>query len=213
MTISLTVPPELSGTPLRNVIRKLGFPAQQTSLLFKTDGIRVDGEFVYPNQPVFTGEVLELSFPGFRPTLKAAESEFPLPEILYEDEAYLIFFKPAGVATHPGRKTAGVLQDSMETRAHCAGHLVHSVHRLDAETQGILVFARFPYAQVALQKQMAAGTFHKLYEAYVLGTLPARSGLIDAPIERKHRYSYTRIVREDGKPSLSSYTVLNTFQI
>ena len=213
MTISIMVPPELDGTTLRDAVRKLGFPTQQTALLFKSDGVRVDGEFVYPNQPVFMGEELELAIPGFKPSGKKTESDFPRPEILYEDAAYLIVFKPAGIPTHPGRKTAETRQDSMENRILSTGFQAHSIHRLDTETQGILVFARFPYAQVLLQKQMASGAFHKQYEAYLLGRLPSRSGLIEAPIERKHPNSYTRIVRENGKKAVSSYTTLNTFCI
>ena len=210
MTISISVPPELNGTSLRNTVRQLGFPTQQTALLFKSDGVRVDGEFVYPNQPVFTGEVLELSFPGFESKGKKRNNSFPAPEILYEDEAYIIAFKPAGIPTHPGKKVAETCRDSLETRILNAGYDAHPIHRLDAETQGIVVFARFPYAQVALQKQMTSGTFRKLYEAYLFGTLPARAGFIEAPIERKHRGSYTRIVREDGKRALTAYTVMDT---
>ena len=87
---------------------------------------------------------------------------------------------------------------------------IHAVHRLDAETQGILVFAKFPYAQFLIQEAMRNGQFKKQYEAWLYGTLSVPSGTVDAPIERRDPYSYTRIVREDGRPAVTTYETTET---
>ena len=177
-------------------------------MIFKTDSVRVDGEFVYPNQAVFYGERVEIAFPKYEQRSAVPKGMLPVPKILYEDEAYLAVFKPSGVQTHPSRSAKKGKEDSMEERVMSSlGITAHSIHRLDAETQGILMFAKFPFAQVALQNVMQRGGFHKQYEAYVFGRLPSRSGIIEAPIERKHPDSFTRIVREDGKPAITSFCV------
>lgn len=214
MILTHTVESSLSGSPLRHVLRQTGIGVQQTSLILKSDNVRVDGEFVYPNQPVFEGETIEISMPGFEPRETVPTGMLPVPRILYEDEEYLAVFKPAGVQTHPSKSARMGKEDSMEERVMSSLHLVaHPFHRLDAETQGILLFAKFPYAQVALQEQLLKGNFHKQYEAYVFGTLPHKAGIIEAPIERKHPGSYTRIVRENGKPSTTTYSVLDVQSI
>ena len=210
MILTHTVDPSLSGASLRHVLRQMGIGVQQTALILKTDSVRVDGEFVYPNQPVFEGEILEISLPGFPPRDVVPVGTLPTPKVLYEDDAYLAVFKPSGVQTHPSKTARIGKEDSMEERVMSSLQCVaHPFHRLDAETQGILLFAKFPYAQVALQEQLFKGGFRKQYEAYIFGTLPADTGIIEAPIERKHSGSYTRIIREDGRPSTTTYAVLD----
>lgn len=70
----------------------------------------------------------------------------------------------------------------------------HPVHRLDAETTGIVLFAKLPYVQAHIQRQMQADTFRKEYLALVCGVLPESEGVIDAPIDRVAPDSFTRAV-------------------
>ncbi len=82
-------------------------------------------------------------------------------EIIYEDEALIAVNKPSGIPSVPGldgRKSAfEILQETF-------GELF-TVHRLDMDTSGVLLFAKTPEAAVAIQKQFENHTVRKTYLA------------------------------------------------
>ena len=210
MVLSHIVREDQNRHSLHSVLREMGISAEQTRRIKRTDSVRVDGEFVYGSQPVFAGETIEVSFPEYEPRPFQPRGTFDTPEILYEDDAFLAVFKPSGVQSHPSN-SAPKGTDNMEDRMMSyLSKPIHAVHRLDAETQGILVFAKFPYAQFLIQEAMRNGQFKKQYEAWLYGTLSVPSGTVDAPIERRDPYSYTRIVREDGRPAVTTYETTET---
>ena len=63
-------------------------------------------------------------------------------------------------------------------------------------------------AQNAFAAPELAKTAQKCYLALVEGPLPVGSGRIDVPIARRGDSIIGRCVREDGKPSVTEYTVL-----
>ena len=61
------------------------------------------------------------------------------------------------------------------------------VHRLDRDTSGLLMVARNPAAQVALQAQLKARRVRKTYLGLVGGVVNAQLGRIEKPIGRDPR--------------------------
>jgi 23S rRNA pseudouridine1911/1915/1917 synthase len=84
------------------------------------------------------------------------------------------------------------------------------VHRLDKDTSGLLVVAKTVVAQASLVKQLADHSMRRVYLAVVQGDPPA-SGRIDAPIGRDPRARTRMAVGHSGKPSRTSYRVLERF--
>ena len=104
--------------------------------------------------------------------------------VLYEDDALLAVRKPAPLQVHPS-PSAPRGADTLEGRVQSYLHSgAHPVHRLDAETTGIVLFAKLPYAQAHIQRQMRTDAFRKEYLAWVCGVPAAPEGVIDAPIFR-----------------------------
>ena len=140
--------------------------------------------------------------------------------VLYEDEHLVAFDKPAGVASHPvGRiQTGTVIQLARMRHADeihadlCRGGSEFYpclVHRLDAQTSGVILVAKRRTALRALQALAAAGGMEKRYVAVVEGILEAASGRIDLPIGRDET-SAIRLrmsARPDGKPAVTDYRV------
>lgn len=87
---------------------------------------------------------------------------------LYEDDALAVVSKPAPLAIHPcGRYNRNSL---LPLLSHVFGpEPWHPVHRLDADTTGLLVLAKSPIAARHLGKQFEARTVKKLYLARVVG--------------------------------------------
>ncbi len=128
----------------------------------------------------------------------------PLP-LVYADDSLLVFNKPAGLLSVPGRGEDK--QDCLSARvqAHHPEALV--VHRLDMATSGLMLMARDAAMQRALSALFAGRQMHKRYAALVHGQMPAPDtadgwGLIDLPIAVDWPRRPLRIIDAVlGKPS------------
>lgn len=128
--------------------------------------------------------------------------------ILYEDDHILAVDKPAGMLIHPSHtKNTGTLANFVlgyyeKTGQSCA---FHPLTRLDRDTFGVVLLAKNPHISALLQ----AGDLQKTYHAITYGGPIEAAGVIDAPIARKPLPSLLREIREDGKPSVTEYRVLD----
>ena len=127
--------------------------------------------------------------------------------VLYEDEYILAVDKPAGMLIHPSRsKNTGTLANFVlghyeATGQNCA---FHPLTRLDRDTFGVVLLAKSGHISALLQ----AGDLQKTYHAVTFGGPVEDAGIIDAPIARKPLPSLLREIRDDGKPSVTEYAVL-----
>lgn len=131
--------------------------------------------------------------------------------IIYEDEAYLVVNKPAGIPVHPSMDhytdslANGVIfyfnQIGLKKK-------IRPVNRLDKDTSGIVIFAKNEYIQECLIKQMKNKQFIKKYIAIVNGNLDNLEGIINAPIARKENSIIERCVSETGDTAITHYKVL-----
>ncbi|WP_418527805.1 RluA family pseudouridine synthase, partial [Phascolarctobacterium faecium] len=104
--------------------------------------------------------------------------------VFYEDEYLLIVNKPAGMLVHPTVKEDGSTLYNYVAHYYKQQGLLHNIHpvsRLDRNTSGLVIFAKEPRIQFLLSQQEVI----KKYLGIVTGTLPADSGIIEAPISRK----------------------------
>lgn len=131
----------------------------------------------------------------------------PYLDILYQDDAVVVFNKPSGLLTVPGK--APEHKDSLEYRARLVWPGVRVVHRLDMATSGVVVMALHADSQRELNRQFQQRETKKHYIAKVAGTVSADAGSIDLPLicdwpnrpKQKVCYQY-------GKASLTHYQVL-----
>ena len=104
--------------------------------------------------------------------------------VFYEDEYLLIVNKPAGMLVHPTVKEDGSTLYNYVAHYYKQQGLLHNIHpvsRLDRNTSGLVIFAKEPRIQFLLSQQEVI----KKYLGIVTGTLPADSGIIEAPIARR----------------------------
>lgn len=131
----------------------------------------------------------------------------PYLDILHQDEAVVVFNKPSGLLTVPGK--APEHKDSLEYRARLVWPGIRVVHRLDMATSGIVVMALSANSQRELNRQFQQRETEKHYIACVAGQVAADYGSIDLPLicdwpnrpKQKVCYHY-------GKPSITHYQVL-----
>lgn len=94
-----------------------------------------------------------------------------MPEILYIDKSIVVAIKPRGVLSE-GSDPKGMPSLLEKT----VGGPVLTVHRLDRETAGVMVFAREGRIAGILSEGMQAGRFLKEYAAVVHGVPSPREG-------------------------------------
>ena len=144
------------------------FPGYSRSFLqkmIKDDRVLLNGKPTKSSWHVSTSEVITmLLYPG------GAKVEEDIPfEVVFEDEHIMAVVKPSGVLVHParGHKTGtlynGLLYYFREERAADPSFHLGTVHRLDEETSGIMVYALCPKAHKALTIQFESRQVRKTY--------------------------------------------------
>jgi len=139
-------------------------------------------------------------------------------EILYRDEHLVAVFKPASLATIPGRGETDSVLERLGRQLNLpssgdADPRVRVVHRLDKETSGVLLFALDRPAQQHLSHQFQNNTVEKEYLALVRGRPSEKEGVVDAPLA-PHPTSAKRmaVVKRGGRPARTEWRVEETFR-
>ncbi|HVU22565.1 MAG TPA: RluA family pseudouridine synthase [Opitutus sp.] len=104
-----------------------------------------------------------------------------LPPVIHEDDALLAFDKPSGLLVAPDRwdKT----RENLMTLVHAKyGRHVANVHRLDADTSGLLLCAKTKPALDFVSGQFQAKTVEKKYLAFAVVLPPERAMKVVAPV-------------------------------
>lgn len=130
-------------------------------------------------------------------------------DTVYADDYLLVFNKPSGLLSVPGR--GDDKQDCLSTRAQQAYPDALVVHRLDMSTSGLIVMARGMAMQRILNAAFANRAVAKCYTAVVAGQPSETQGQIDLPIlvDWPNR-PLRKIDWENGKPSCTRWRVLGT---
>ncbi|MAZ04092.1 MAG: RNA pseudouridine synthase [Sneathiella sp.] len=130
-------------------------------------------------------------------------------DIVYEDEYLLALNKPSGLLSVPGRGED--LADCAEARAKAQDRNARTVHRLDMDTSGLLLFGKGAEMHRRLSAMFAAREVEKCYLAWVQGVMTAEAGKIDLPlsVDWPNRPKQ-KIDAEGGKPSLTRWQLLKS---
>lgn len=168
------------------------------------DAICVNGKPQHTNFAVAVGDVISVQLPDAQPDYPAEPGELT---VLYEDEYLLAVDKPVGMLIHPSHScNTGTLANRVLGYYAQKGEkaLFHPITRLDRDTFGVVLIAKNAH----ISQLLHSGVMTKIYHAITLGGPGADEGIIDAPIARKPLPSLLREIREDGKPSVTKFRVL-----
>jgi RluA family pseudouridine synthase len=128
--------------------------------------------------------------------------------VLHEDEAILVIHKPAPLPMHAsGRFHRNTLQHILNLVY--APKYPRPVHRLDANTTGLVVFARTRHFCRLLQRQFLEGAVDKRYLVRVIGHPVEDTFFSEAPISAEPDVMGTRVIDEvEGLPSRTDFQVI-----
>lgn len=118
---------------------------------------------------------------------------------LYQDEDLLVLAKPAPLPMHPcGRFSRNTLIHLL--RLAMPDTPLKIVHRLDADTSGVVVLAKRKAVARSLVHQFEAREVQKIYRVGVWGSVPLGQRWVrEDPIAKDSALAGTRAVQGDGK--------------
>lgn len=90
---------------------------------------------------------------------------------------------------------------------------IFTVHRLDKETSGLIIFAKTPAAHKHFSRQFEERKTVKIYLGLLIGSLPNDEGRIDAPIAENMAKRGTMLIHKRGKPALTDYHLLKELKM
>ncbi len=145
-------------------------------------------------------------------------NDSPPFDLVYEDKVLLLFNKPSGLLSVPGKGPEKA--DCLRTRVQQVYPEALTVHRLDMSTSGLLLMARNAEMHRTLSIAFANREVHKRYVAVVNGCVPNDDSdtneddvstwrLIDLPIATDWiNRPLMKIDKQDGKSSQTHYRVI-----
>jgi 23S rRNA pseudouridine1911/1915/1917 synthase len=213
----LPVPEGLDGERLDAALaRMFGLSRSRAAELIGDGMVLVGGRPAAKSDRVMAGEPLEVTLPAPPPVEPPRLVEGLT--VVYEDDDIVVVDKPVGVAAHPAPGWTGptVIQGLV-----AAGHAVATsgaaerqgvVHRLDANTTGLMVVAKSETAYSVLKRAFREREVDKRYHALVQGHPDPLRGTVDAPIGRHPSGDGRFAVVAGGRPSVTHYDTIEAFR-
>lgn len=133
------------------------------------------------------------------------------PEIIHEDEHFVVVDKPSGILSVPG--IAPEKKDCLRSRIEEMFPLATgpmTCHRLDLSTSGVMVLALDANTHRNLSRQFEQRKVQKRYISLLNGHLETDEGTINCPLRKDMDVRPLMLVDYvEGKPSVTHYKVLS----
>lgn len=130
--------------------------------------------------------------------------------VIEETENWVAVNKPSGLLSIPDREGKEV---SLKTMLKEKYGDIFTVHRLDKDTSGLILFAKNDEVHKYLSRQFEERQTKKIYLGFVIGCPEKQQGSIDSPIAEHPAKNGMMIINRRGKESLTDYEVLENFGI
>lgn len=131
-------------------------------------------------------------------------------DIIFENEQFIAINKPSGLLSIPDRLGQEIsVKDLLKQKLGS----IYTVHRLDRDTSGVIVFAKTEEAHKELSQLFEGREMEKYYVGLVYGQMMNSSGTIDAPIMEHPGKTTKMMTHAKGKLSLTDYEVLESFRL
>ena len=139
-------------------------------------------------------------------------------DIVYEDEYLLVVNKPSGMVVHPGNGNynhtlVNALMYHCNELSTVNGNIRPGiVHRIDADTSGLLLVAKNDMVHNDLAKQISEKSVVRKYICLVHGVINEDTATIDAPIGRdKNNRKKMCVTGDNSKDAITNIRVLERY--
>ena len=128
--------------------------------------------------------------------------------IIFENKQFVAIHKPSGLLSIPDRMGKELsLKDILKEKY---GN-IYTVHRLDKDTSGVIVFAKNENTHRTLSQMFETRDVNKIYHGLVYGIPVPNSGTIDVPIFPHPGKNGLMVTGNKGKPAITDYALVDAF--
>jgi 23S rRNA pseudouridine1911/1915/1917 synthase len=221
---SITVGPEQAGRMVKHILQaELKMSRRLQRELIRSGGVTCNGKPIRMIDRVQEGDIIKVVLP--KEESEIVPETMPL-DIRYEDDEILVVNKPPGMLAHPtAYERTGTLLGGLVAYLKEYGQVPHSVHRLDRDTSGLLMYAKTAHSHHLFDIALRQGDMHRAYLAIVYNpdansdaSLDPSSACrldpnaswqtIDLPIASDPSKPSRRIISADGQRAVTHYRLI-----
>ena len=199
------------------LLDKLDISRNKIQKLINDNNILVNGKSVKASYIVRVDDLIECDFLN-KEKIDILPEDIPL-DIVYEDDDLLVVNKPSGMVVHPAvgnysHTLVNALMYHCNNLSQVNGVIRPGiVHRIDADTSGLLLVAKNDMAHVDLAKQISEKSVKREYIALVDGVIKEDTATIDAPIGRdvKNRKKMC-VTADNSKDAITNIRVIERYK-
>ena len=203
-----------TGRTVKHILKnRMGLSERLTKKLKYQHMITLNSSPVHVNITVRSGDIIEALMDCDEEESGIIPENIPI-SIIYEDDSLIAVDKQPNIVVHPTcSHLSGTIANALAYHFQLKGikHVIRPVSRLDRDTSGIIVFAKNPFVQEHLIRQINGKTFSKEYIGVVHGKLGQNEGTIDLPIDRKPGSIMERHISPAGLKSVTHYRVIEQY--
>jgi 23S rRNA pseudouridine955/2504/2580 synthase len=191
-------------------------PKSHLYRLIRKGEIRVNKKRIKPEYKLMAGDVLRL--PPIKDATKLCmpmvQSAFK-PQVVFENDAFLVINKPSGLAVHGGSGLSGGAIETLRVQFPNLTQL-ELAHRLDRETSGVLVCAKTKKALRSIHQCLRDKQVNKRYLALLSGAWKShkKSRVVEVALRKNQNIAGERLVRvhPEGDAAKTTFRLLANFQ-
>lgn len=199
------------------LLDKLDISRNKIQKLINDNNILVNGKSVKSSYIVRVDDLIECDF-EYKEKIDILPEDIPL-DIVYEDDDLLVVNKPSGMVVHPAvgnysHTLVNALMYHCNNLSQVNGVIRPGiVHRIDADTSGLLLVAKNDMAHVDLAKQISEKSVKREYITLVDGVIKEDTATIDAPIGRdvKNRKKMC-VTADNSKDAITNIRVIERYK-
>lgn len=204
--LCVTIHEKMNGLMISDCLSLLKISLKKQNTLFHEKRIFNNDKNARLNEHVFIGDCIKVS--------NEEEIDFVADEkeacVVYEDDFVLIVNKEEGIIIHPDDKTVnGTLANQVAAyyKRSNQHHFIRPLHRLDADTKGLVMFSKCSLLQPFFDEQFSSQTVYREYHAIVFGKMTTKRTIHRTIGKDRHQNNRFRITNS-GKEAITIVTPL-----
>lgn len=211
--MEIVINKDYDGTRIDRYVKKILWDRKMSTIfkMFKKGDIRLNGKKVKENERLSEGDILyiygekkENQKNNIELSLK--EKDFIKENVVYENENYLVFYKPSKYVMHKGSGFDYGISEML--KAYYKTDDINFANRLDKETSGLVVAGKNPESVRKLSEIIRDRNINKHYYVLVKGIPKKKEFKVEVNLDNNGKR--VEVVKKGGKKSLTYFKVLET---